>query len=154
MIWNPLSVWKVFCLYKKNLKQEAPKLQKQKQVINATTDVIIMTSPFFTRIWKFPFLRLSFCKDNPSHQANFAWFIKIRLRKWNFFRAKEFFTWTLISKMAVKMKLRIITKNHAADSEIEFFEKSISKPNGCATAMPTALELNYNLRWFISNSVA
>ena len=91
MIWNPLSVWKVFCLYKKNLKQEAPKLQKQKQVINATTDVIIMTSPFFTRIWKFPFLRLSFCKDNPSHQANFAWFIKIRLRKWIFFRAKEFF---------------------------------------------------------------
>ena len=36
-------------------------------------------------------------------------------------------------------------KNHAADSEIEFLTKSISKPNGRATAMPTAWELNSNL---------
>ena len=43
--------------------------------------------------------------------------------------------------MAVKMNLRIITKNHAADPEIEFLTKLISKPNGSATAMPTALEL-------------
>ena len=47
----------------------------------------------------------------------------------------------LISKMAVKMNLRIMTKNHAADPEIGFLTKSISKPNGCATAMPTACEL-------------
>ena len=31
--------------------------------------------------------------------------------------------------MAVKMNLRIITKNHAADPEIGFLTKSISKPN-------------------------
>ena len=39
------------------------------------------------------------------------------------------------------MNLRIIMKNHAADTEIEFLTKSISKPNGRATAMPTAWEL-------------
>ena len=44
-------------------------------------------------------------------------------------------------KIAVKMNLRIITKNHAADPEKRFLTKSISKPNGCATAMPTAWEL-------------
>ena len=43
--------------------------------------------------------------------------------------------------MAVKMNLRIITKNHAADQEIGFFAKSISKFNGRATAMATAWEL-------------
>ena len=47
----------------------------------------------------------------------------------------------MISKIAVKMNLKIITKNHAADPEIGFLPKSISKPNGCATAMPTAWEL-------------
>ena len=40
------------------------------------------------------------------------------------------------------MNLTIITKNHAADTKIGFLTKSISKPNGRATAMPTALELN------------
>ena len=40
--------------------------------------------------------------------------------------------------MAVKMNLRIITRNQAADLEIGFLVKSISKPNGCATVMPTA----------------
>ena len=45
---------------------------------------------------------------------------------------------TFISKMAVKRNLRIITKNHAADPEIGLITKSISKPNGFATAMPTA----------------
>ena len=43
--------------------------------------------------------------------------------------------------MNVKMKLRIITKNHAADPEIEFVTKSISKPFCRATAIPTAWEL-------------
>ena len=43
--------------------------------------------------------------------------------------------------MGVKMKLGIIMKNHAADPEIGFLIKSISKPNGRATAMPTAWEL-------------
>ena len=36
--------------------------------------------------------------------------------------------------MALNMNLRIIMKNHAADPEIGFLPKSISKPNGCATA--------------------
>ena len=43
--------------------------------------------------------------------------------------------------MGVKMNLRIITKNHAADPEIGFLTKSISKPYGHATAMPPAWEL-------------
>ena len=47
--------------------------------------------------------------------------------------------------MAVKMNLRIITKSHAADPEIRFLAKLISKFNGCATAMPTVWELKPNL---------
>ena len=39
------------------------------------------------------------------------------------------------------MNLRIITKNNAADPEIGFLAKSISKSNDYATAMPTAWEL-------------
>ena len=46
--------------------------------------------------------------------------------------------------MAVKMNLRIITKNYAADSEIGFLAKSFSKSNGFATAMPTPWELREN----------
>ena len=53
--------------------------------------------------------------------------------------------------MAVKMNLKIITKNHAADPEIRFLAKSISKSNGSATAMPTAWELTpENLSIFLS----
>ena len=44
--------------------------------------------------------------------------------------------------MAVKMNLRIITKNHVADSGIGFLAKTIPKPDSCATAMPTAWELS------------
>ena len=40
------------------------------------------------------------------------------------------------------MNLRIITKNHEADSEIGFLTKSISKPYGRATALPPAWELS------------
>ena len=40
--------------------------------------------------------------------------------------------------MVVKMNLRIITNNHAADPEKGFLTKSISKSYGRATAMPTA----------------
>ena len=39
------------------------------------------------------------------------------------------------------MNIRIITENHAADPEIGFLTKSISKPYGRATAMPPAWEL-------------
>ena len=45
--------------------------------------------------------------------------------------------------LAIKMNLRIIRKNHAADPEIEFLKKSISKPYGRATAMPTAWGINW-----------
>ena len=40
------------------------------------------------------------------------------------------------------MNSRIITKNHAGDLEIGVLTKWISKFIGCATAMPTAWELN------------
>ena len=43
--------------------------------------------------------------------------------------------------MGVKMNLRIITNNHAADTEIGFLTTSISKPFGRATAMPPVWEL-------------
>ena len=43
--------------------------------------------------------------------------------------------------MGVKMNLRIITKNYAVDPEKGFLTKSITMPNGRATAMPTAWEL-------------
>ena len=59
-----------------------------------------------------------------------------------FFRVKDFFM-IFDFKMGVKMNLRIITKNHAADSKIGFLKKSISKSNGYATAMPTAWELTF-----------
>ena len=42
--------------------------------------------------------------------------------------------------MAVKMNLRIITRNHAADPEKGFLTKSISKPFGRTAAMPPAWE--------------
>ena len=35
----------------------------------------------------------------------------------------------------------VITTNNASDPEIGFLTKSISKPDGRATAMPTALKL-------------
>ena len=43
--------------------------------------------------------------------------------------------------MGVIMYSRIITKNHETDPEIGFLTKSILKPYGRATAMPTAWEL-------------
>ena len=47
----------------------------------------------------------------------------------NFFLVpRNFFTGNMISKMAVKMNLRIITKNHAADPEKGFLTESNSKP--------------------------
>ena len=43
--------------------------------------------------------------------------------------------------MAVKMNLRIITKNHAADPEKGFLAKSILKPYDRPAAMPIVWEL-------------
>ena len=47
--------------------------------------------------------------------------------------------------MGLKMNLRIIKKNQAADPEIGFLTKSILQPYGHAAAMPTAWELNFSL---------
>ena len=41
------------------------------------------------------------------------------------------------------MNLRIIKKNHAADPEKGFLTKSISKPYGPATSIPSAWELKF-----------
>ena len=43
--------------------------------------------------------------------------------------------------MGVKMNSRMIPKNHEADPEIRFLTKSISKPYGRETVIPTAWEL-------------
>ena len=53
--------------------------------------------------------------------------------------------------MGLKMNLRIKMKNYAADLEIGFLPKSILKPNGCATGMPTARKLN---KIWVSQDVA
>ena len=54
--------------------------------------------------------------------------------------------------MGVKINLRIITKNHAAEPEIGFLIKSISKPYGRATAMPAAWEVIF-IRDYVANRV-
>ena len=51
------------------------------------------------------------------------------------------------------MNPRIVTKNHAADQEIGFITKSISKPNGCARAMPTAWKLRESFEKIIANEI-
>ena len=55
--------------------------------------------------------------------------------------------------MAVKMNLRIITKNQAADPEIGFLAKSISKPNGYAMIMATAWELRSKLTVYYNQDI-
>ena len=56
----------------------------------------------------------------------------------NFFGVKKIFFMNFCLKIAVKMNLRIITKNHTADPEKGFLTKSLLKPYGHAAAMPTA----------------
>ena len=60
------------------------------------------------------------------------------------FGVKEFFSRLLISKMGVKMNLRIITKDRAADPEKRFLTKSILTPYGYVTAMPPSWKLKLN----------
>ena len=48
--------------------------------------------------------------------------MKIGLRKIIFWCQEIFVAKILISKMGIKMNLRIITKNHEADSEIGFLK--------------------------------
>ena len=67
--------------------------------------------------------------------------IEKRPSKTIFFSVKEFFPWILISKMDVKMNLRMITKNHAADSKIGSPLKIDFRANWTHESNPTALEL-------------
>ena len=55
--------------------------------------------------------------------------------------------------MALKMNLRIITKNRAANPEIGFLTESILKPYGRATAMSTAWELKFILKSYASLAI-
>ena len=64
-------------------------------------------------------------------------------RQYFFLVPTNFFSLILLLKLGVKINLRILTKNDAADLEIGFLTKSISKPCGRATAMPPAWELNW-----------
>ena len=61
--------------------------------------------------------------------------LEIGLRKWDFSGVKEFFPRIRIWKMGVKINIRIITKNHAADSKIDF------RADGTHDSYPTAGEL-------------
>ena len=56
--------------------------------------------------------------------------------------SRNFFSKIFISKMNVKMNLRIITKNHAADREKGFLTKSVLKTYGREAAMPTSWDLS------------
>ena len=47
--------------------------------------------------------------------------------------------------MGLKMNLKLIPKNHAADTEKRFLAKSSSQPYGRAAAMPPAWELNVKI---------
>ena len=58
------------------------------------------------------------------------------------FSVKEFSFIISISKMDVKINLRITTKNHTADPQKGFLTKLISKVHGRAMVMSTARELN------------
>ena len=81
--------------------------------------------------------------DRDLLEFNICRFMKKDFEKEIFLVSSNFFAWILISKIDVKVNLRIITKYHEADSKIGFLTKSISKPYGRATAMPPAWELNY-----------
>ena len=80
--------------------------------------------------------------QKPAFYLNKSYLMKIGRRKYFFLVSRYLFSWILISKMDVKMISRIITKNHAADQEIGFLIKSITKPYERATAMPPAWDLN------------
>ena len=64
----------------------------------------------------------------------------------NYFGIKEFFLANFVSKMNVKMNLRIITKNHAADSKIGFLLKIVFRADWTHESNPTAWELNTSER--------
>ena len=66
--------------------------------------------------------------------------MKIELRKRIFFGSKKFFH-EYVFKNGCKSELNDKNEKNAADQEIGFLLKSISKPYGRATAMPPAWAL-------------
>ena len=65
-----------------------------------------------------------------SNAGGVRYCLRCRLRIWNFFGVKEFFSWILISKMDVKMNFRMIMKNDVADQEIGFLTKPPCRQRG------------------------
>ena len=63
-----------------------------------------------------------------------------------FFLSRNFFRKFLLSKIDLKINLRIITKNHAADPVIGFLTQTILKLYGRAAAKPTVWELSLILQ--------
>ena len=71
--------------------------------------------------------------------------VKDRPSKNKFFlMSRNFISCIMISKIGVKMNLRIIMKNHAADSKIRSPEKIDFRADGTHESHPTALELIWN----------
>ena len=62
-----------------------------------------------------------------------------------FFWYQGIFSCIMISKMGVKTNLRIITKNHAADSKKKVPRKIDFRANGTHESHPTALKLIYRI---------
>ena len=78
---------------------------------------------------------------NAESLIKYMMVIKNRPSKMKFFGVKQFFSGILISKMDVKMNLRIITKNLAADSKIGFPLKIDFRADWTHESNPTAWEL-------------
>ena len=74
--------------------------------------------------------------------SSYTFFLKSAFQNDFFFGVKEFFLIILISKMDLKMNLRIITKNHARDSKIGSPLKIDFRADGTHDSHPTAWELN------------
>ena len=62
---------------------------------------------------------------------------------WKLVFENEFFSWILISKMDVKMNLRMITKNHAANSKIGSPLKIDFRTDWTQESVPTACGLKF-----------
>ena len=92
-------------------------------VADAGTSFHVLVRPF----WK-----------SKSESDKDCWFTLIKYilvyknqaSKMNFIGLKKFFSWLLISKMDIKISLRIIMRNRAAKLEVEIPTKSILKPYG------------------------
>ena len=92
----------------------------------------------------FYFPRCRVLQLKTSVTPHVCWSLKIGLRKWNYFRVKEFFSDFFFSKTDVKIYFRIITINHAADSKIASQRKIDFRAIGTHEFHPTAWELMFH----------